>query len=78
MISLVYLAILTTLINVASSVPSPIIETSIGAIEGKEESGVFKFLGVPFAEQPTGERRFAKPAQKKTHVREIQRIKFPF
>ncbi len=37
------------------------VETAHGVVQGKHESGVKKFLGVPFAKPPVGELRFAPP-----------------
>ncbi|HEV2370441.1 MAG TPA: carboxylesterase/lipase family protein [Acidimicrobiales bacterium] len=40
---------------------APIVETSLGKLQGKAGHGVSVFLGVPYAAPPTGERRFAPP-----------------
>lgn len=38
------------------------VRTNQGLIEGFSENGIFKFLGVPYAEPPVGERRWQPPA----------------
>ena len=48
------------------------VETNIGTIEGFAEDGIRKFLGVPYAAPPIGERRFRK-AQAPAHRGEIIR-----
>lgn len=40
---------------------SPIVRTRQGSIEGLEQGGVLKFLGVPFAQPPVGPLRWAPP-----------------
>jgi para-nitrobenzyl esterase len=40
---------------------SVVAHTALGALRGVAEAGVTVFRGVPYAEPPTGERRFAKP-----------------
>ena len=37
------------------------VRTKQGLIEGFSEDGIFKFLGVPYAEPPVGERRWRLP-----------------
>ena len=37
------------------------VETKYGVVEGIEEDGVKKFLGVPFAQAPVGELRWKAP-----------------
>lgn len=37
------------------------VNTPFGALEGTEQDGVYRFLGVPFAEKPLGELRFRAP-----------------
>ena len=39
----------------------PTVRTKQGLIEGFSEDGIFKFLGVPYAEPPVGERRWRLP-----------------
>jgi para-nitrobenzyl esterase len=39
----------------------PTVRTKQGLIEGFNEAGIFKFLGVPYAEPPVGERRWMPP-----------------
>lgn len=41
---------------------APIVRTDHGMVRGSTAGGVDKFLGVPFAAPPLGERRFAAPA----------------
>jgi para-nitrobenzyl esterase len=38
-----------------------VVDTPSGRIAGSEERGVRRFLGIPFAKPPVGERRFAAP-----------------
>jgi para-nitrobenzyl esterase len=40
---------------------TPTVRTTKGLIEGFSEDGVFKFLGVPYAEPPIGDRRWRPP-----------------
>ncbi len=37
------------------------VQTAYGTVQGKNEDGVTRFLGVPFAKPPVGELRFAPP-----------------
>jgi para-nitrobenzyl esterase len=39
-----------------------IVDTTAGTVRGSIEAGVRRFLGVPYAAAPVGERRFAAPA----------------
>ena len=43
-----------------------ILETKYGKVEGLEENGLLKYLGIPYAAQPEGELRWkrAKECQK--------------
>lgn len=41
--------------------PDEVVKTTCGAIQGKKEDGIKKYLGVPFAKAPIGELRFAPP-----------------
>jgi para-nitrobenzyl esterase len=38
-----------------------IVQTTHGLVEGFSDDGVFKFLGVPYAEPPIGELRWRSP-----------------
>ncbi|KAF9971769.1 hypothetical protein BGZ73_005176 [Actinomortierella ambigua] len=40
------------------------VTTPVGEIQGWRDQNAFRFLGIPYAEAPTGERRFAKPVAK--------------
>jgi para-nitrobenzyl esterase len=40
---------------------SPVAETALGPLRGREERGVLAFRGVPYAEPPVGALRFAPP-----------------
>lgn len=42
--------------------PSTVVYTACGAVRGSTESGVRVWRGIPYAEQPVGERRFQAPA----------------
>ncbi len=42
--------------------PSTLAYTSLGALQGTTEGGVRVWRGIPYAEQPIGERRFRAPA----------------
>lgn len=42
--------------------PSTLVHTSLGALRGTVEDGVRVWRGIPYAEQPIGERRFRAPA----------------
>jgi len=44
---------------------APVIATSAGKVQGFREDGIAKFLGIPFAEPPTGELRWRPPAPHK-------------
>ncbi|GJJ74180.1 hypothetical protein EMPS_06538 [Entomortierella parvispora] len=41
-----------------------IVNASVGQIQGWRDQNAFRFLGIPYAEPPTGERRFAKAVLK--------------
>lgn len=41
--------------------PSTVVDTSLGALRGTTEGGVRVWRGIPYAEQPIGERRFRAP-----------------
>lgn len=41
--------------------PSTVVHTSLGALRGSTEGGVRVWRGIPYAEQPVGERRFRAP-----------------
>ncbi|MEO3821382.1 carboxylesterase family protein [Plantactinospora sp. B24E8] len=43
----------------------PVIRTTCGRLEGTKEAGLFVFRGVPYAEPPTGDRRWLPPQPKK-------------
>ncbi|KAG0229860.1 hypothetical protein BGW42_001325 [Actinomortierella wolfii] len=40
------------------------VTTPVGQIQGWRDQNAFRFLGIPYAEAPVGERRFAKPVAK--------------
>ncbi|UXI83154.1 carboxylesterase family protein, partial [Streptomyces vinaceusdrappus] len=42
-------------------VPEPVVRTAAGAVRGRREDGLTVFRGIPFAEPPVGEARFAAP-----------------
>ena len=44
-----------------AGVPGPMIETSLGTIEGVDRADVRAFLGIPFAQPPLGELRWHSP-----------------
>ena len=39
----------------------PIVVTRQGPVKGRSENGIHRFLGIPYAAAPTGDRRFASP-----------------
>ncbi|MFT4224935.1 carboxylesterase family protein, partial [Micropruina sp.] len=41
--------------------PEPLVRTTAGAVRGVQRPGSVAFLGIPFAEPPVGELRFAAP-----------------
>lgn len=43
------------------SATAPIIKTAAGAVRGSESGDIRRFLGVPYAAPPTGQRRFTLP-----------------
>ncbi|PLT48055.1 Carboxylesterase type B [Paenibacillus pasadenensis] len=53
-------------------IDSPIVETSLGSLQGIRRNGVIQFRGVPYAEPPIGEYRFApaRPAAAWTGIRD--------
>lgn len=51
----------TTTSSPATSNNETIVQTADGNVQGKLEDGVLKYLGVPFAQPPTGNLRFAPP-----------------
>ena len=36
------------------------VETHSGSIQGFEENGLYKYLGIPYAQKPLGELRFRR------------------
>jgi para-nitrobenzyl esterase len=46
----------------STSARAPVVRTDHGVVRGKTVDGVDKFLGIPFAAPPVGNRRFAPPA----------------
>ncbi|KAG0050749.1 hypothetical protein BGZ83_004465 [Gryganskiella cystojenkinii] len=44
------------------------IDTPIGQVQGYRDQNAFRFVGIPYAEPPTGDRRFAKPVPKSRFV----------
>jgi para-nitrobenzyl esterase len=49
------------IITVSAAVPSDIVETSFGKVQGSLTSGTRFFGGIPYAEPPTKTRRFTAP-----------------
>ncbi|MEU2771476.1 carboxylesterase family protein [Streptomyces sp. NPDC007162] len=45
----------------ASTAEGPVVRTAAGAVRGLQEDGLAVFRGIPFAEPPVGEGRFAAP-----------------
>ncbi|KAL8287266.1 hypothetical protein RQP46_003718 [Phenoliferia psychrophenolica] len=45
----------------ATATPGPIVNLSYGSFQGSNASGIVNFLGVPFAQPPLGDLRFAWP-----------------
>ena len=58
-LSLLILA--TTIISCSSSLPSKVVETAIGKLQGYEQNEINYFLGIPYAEPPLGELRWQPP-----------------
>jgi len=44
-----------------TTVEGPVVRTATGAVCGRREGGLTVFRGIPFAEPPVGEARFAAP-----------------
>ncbi len=44
--------------------PSPIVTTQTGKLQGQIVDGVHRFLGIPYAEPPSGERRWLAPVRR--------------
>ena len=42
-------------------VPEVVVSTPSGRLAGRQDDGVLRFHGVPYAEAPVAERRFAAP-----------------
>ncbi len=49
-------------VPVASATDGPLARTGTGAVRGLTEQGVDRFLGIPFASPPVGDRRWRPPA----------------
>ena len=41
---------------------APIVDTTLGKLEGTEHDGILRFAGIPFAAPPVGDRRWLAPA----------------
>jgi para-nitrobenzyl esterase len=57
---------------------NPRVETTSGKLAGRVEAGVARFLGIPYARPPVGERRFRppQPPESWTGVREAEAFGF--
>jgi para-nitrobenzyl esterase len=44
---------------------APVVGTAAGAVEGRWQDGVAAFRGIPYAEAPTGDRRWAPPVARR-------------
>ncbi|MER0238992.1 carboxylesterase family protein [Fulvimarina sp. MAC8] len=47
-----------------------------GLIEGRQHNGVLRFLGIPYAEAPTGQHRFSEPRRRATFQGTFQALRF--
>ena len=59
-----FLTLALSILIVSSSIPEDnIVRTDYGDVRGlrDEESGVVKFLNIPYAKSPTGDLRFRRP-----------------
>jgi para-nitrobenzyl esterase len=56
------IALLSSVLLGAACAPTTLVTTSLGDIQGlQEDNGTWGFLGIPFAEPPTGDRRWKPP-----------------
>ncbi|WP_320778145.1 carboxylesterase/lipase family protein [Streptomyces sp. CRN 30] len=49
----------------SETTPGPVVRTAAGAVRGRREDGLAVFRGVPYAEPPVGDARFAAPRQRR-------------
>ena len=63
-VSLAAMAMLLTSRCETGTTPTPIITTQPGKLQGEIIDGVHRFLGIPYAEPPFGERRWLSPTRR--------------
>lgn len=65
-----------TVTDTASVMDRPVVATRAGAVRGVTENGIARFLGIPYAAPPYGERRFRLPEPHAPWAGELDASKF--